>query len=248
MLRLLPDRYFVSIGDRSARLFLKAKNDGSPTMLAERNVAEGEQQDNDAGLMALEALLGEAKGIRRVSLVLHEHLTAYATLPWPGEVLKREELEQLAGIRLEEVYGTRVNGWEISAWQDYQRQGVACGIPPNFAHKAREICRRNGVVIDAARPSLAEVVERARIPRSVGHWLVADLSIEGCLLALHSEIGWSSVRFVRRSDLAGGSSRALIQREGRLLGVTDELLVVLHEDGVIRQTTFGALENEVFGV
>lgn len=224
MSRLLPDRYVVDVERGVVRLRRRAFFGRQFVPLDEKVWHTDDQAEY---LDAVATLIADQKGLRRIDIVLHDDLALYASLPWPGVSLSRDEVARLAAIRIEEVYGSSCLGWQHRYCQEFGARGLVSAASAPTRDRLTAFQRQHRCRVGSIKPALADLVDSARIPLRSATWIAVDLTTHGLLLALHDVGGWESVRYVRRTGGSSVDPVDILRRECALLGLPGEIPLFL---------------------
>lgn len=164
-----------------------------------RNVEEFTLTDWRAALAVLEVCLSESAWQRAdVRIVLSNHWTRYAIVPWVNEITTEDERLAHARICLANVYGGVVDQWHVGLSQAPPgATRIACAIPGELLDALRATVEANGSRLVSVRPQLiASYNSWLRHLDNAAGWFV-NLD-EGSLAAARLfEGGWDRVYSAR---------------------------------------------------
>jgi hypothetical protein len=176
-----------------------------PVSIAELGIPVDRQPADqvDAALRVLEGCLGDpAWQHANARLIVSDHWTRYAIVPWSDELTGHSERLQYARICLSRTYGDVVSSWDVTLNEAPPGAAqVACAIPRVLLTRIQAILDSRDLRLVSVQPQLIAAFNswRASLPRG-GAWFVT--LEEGSIAAAHFEAGgWDCVRSVRiRSD------------------------------------------------
>lgn len=152
----------------------------------------------------------------RVDVVIADRFARYVLVPWPGQILRRDELAALVRIRFENLYGDAAQAWTYR-WdmRRYGEAGIACAIDTALLDAASALCADTGSTLASMQPQFMQALNAARPPWQ-GCALFALAGDGAATLASRGDGGWRSIRTVRYQH---GQLRQLIERELLLQGL-----------------------------
>lgn len=223
MLRLLHDRFIVSIGQVEVQLFRQRNGNDVIELIAEQTIEEQRIGLHSSHLSAFEAVIKKQASVRYVEIALQDSLAVYATLPWSDVSLTAAEYRQLAEIRLQELHSLDVADWAIEIRQEFEKRGLLCAVRHDLIVGLATIARQYKLK-PAIRPALSSFVEQVRIPQVKESWMLVDVTACGILLAMMGRQGWVSVRYVKHCRTSSQEDNSswiypLVRRECYLLGI-----------------------------
>ena len=179
----------------------------------------------EPSLAALRAHMTEAALTgASVNVIVADCFVRYALIPWPGYILGRDEVEALARIQLENLYGEAIRSWTCRFdMRRYGEAGIACAIDTALVDAIETLCGDTGCTLASLQPRFMQAFNAARLPAE-GCALFA-LSDEGtCTLAARDEHGWRSIRSVRHQR---AQLRHVLERERLLQGLPADAPIYL---------------------
>ena len=172
-----------------------------PVNIAERNcpVESGDTNHFEPALEVLQDCLEDATWHHAAGrLIVANHWTRYAMVPWSDALSDPEERVQHARYCLSKTYGDVVTQWTVTL--NDAPPGVpqvACAIPTDLLDRILRLTEPYGLRIKSVQPQLIAAFNswRSRLPKG-GAWFVT--LEEGSLAAVHfTASGWDRVRAVR---------------------------------------------------
>lgn len=153
---------------------------------------------------------------RRVDVVIADCFARYVLVPWPGQMLRRDELAALVRIQFENLYGDAARTWTYRCdMRRYGEAGIACAIDPALLEAVEVLCADTGSTLASLQPQLMHVLNAANLPLQ-GAALFALAADGAATLAARDDSGWRSIRTVRYQP---GQLRQTLEREGLLQGL-----------------------------
>jgi hypothetical protein len=218
--RLFPDRLLIGLAPDAVSL-LRASGGAKPRVLEKRVLAcdhSGKEPWEDAGA-ALSRLAGElGKASARVTVVLSNHFTRYALVPWSEGLGKADEEVAFARYCFAKIHGERSKNWDLrlsAGPQGTQRMASAVDAPlvqavrSAFPGKARLV---------SVQPYLMSAFNRFRRQLAGARaWLLLAEPQRTCLARLE-EGRWTAVRNWRGDLDAPEHWAGLLDRERHLVG------------------------------
>ena len=171
-------------------------------------------------LDTVERCIRECK-IRNASaaLILSNHFTRFALVPWSAQVKRSDEEATLARARFESQYGD-MSGWTIRL--DSGRYGVAriaCAIETEFLDQLHRLFDTHRIACPVVRPYFVAGWRRWHRQFGKADALFASAESQTVVLAAMKGGQWHSVRAVHGKDEAQ-SLQVLLEREALLQGFT----------------------------
>ena len=175
-----------------------------PVNVAERNcvVENGDGNHWEPALQTLEACLEDAAWHNAAGrLIIANHWTRYAMVPWSDELTDQEERLQHARYCLSKTYGDVVTQWTVTLNEAPPGvPQVACAIPTELLSSILRLTGSRDLQVKSVQPQLIAAFNgwRDKLPKG-GAWFVT--LEEGSLSAAHfTATGWDRVRAVRIGD------------------------------------------------
>jgi hypothetical protein len=131
-------------------------------------------------------------------VVLCDHWTHYALVPWNADLQGIEERRAHARIVLEETYGDRVEEWTfVLSDERPSRTALAAAIPSSLLADLLNVLSEAGLTVVSVQPHLVAAYNawRVRLPQHGAWFVTVD---EGLLAAARVTLeGWDQVHTVR---------------------------------------------------
>jgi hypothetical protein len=181
-------------------------------------------------LAALDAVLPEsANNGACATVVLSNHFTRYAMVPWSDEL--SDETEELSYARhtFSEIYGRDEGEWEVRISPGGSgKPQLASAVDAGLLAALREMFGRQQVSLDSVRPHLMVACNACRgVLRTRSAWLALVERGNLCLALLQGgQLSW--VRTMRTSDQWHKELPFLLNREALIANIevsTDEVLL-----------------------
>jgi hypothetical protein len=162
--------------------------------------------------------------IRRAEfdVVVTDSFVRYVVIPWSDGIEKPSEVQMLAQLQFEELFGAVSSDWEIVVdMPTYGKAGVACGIESDFRQALQTLCGQYDCRMRTLQPNFMRLFNQARLNIADDAILVA--ADEGsCVLACLRGREWISVRALRTHGAMEDWLPVLGEREGLLQGLDAE--------------------------
>ena len=218
MLLSFRSRLFVTLGAEHAQIQVERARrqpvaDGKvlPAQKNESPFPWGPSLAAWRGYMTEAALTGA-----NVNVIVADCFARYALVPWPGQILGRDELEALVRIQLENLYGEAVCTWACRYdMRRYGEAGIACAIDSALVEAIEELCADTGCKLASLQPQFMHSFNAASLPEQ-GSALFAFSDEASCTLASRGDHGWRSIRSVRHQR---AQLRQVLERERLLQGL-----------------------------
>lgn len=141
---------------------------------------------------------GVAPGALEVDL--SDRFVRYALVPWSDAVSGRAELEALARVHVEAIYGDIALGWQVLAdMGEHGSAGIACALDTDLLLALRALCGAHRLRLAALQPRFMRIFNGARA--DIGSdALIACVEPGQCVLASRRDGAWHSIRTVRCID------------------------------------------------
>ncbi|MYM90383.1 hypothetical protein GTP91_24825 [Rugamonas sp. FT82W] len=163
-----------------------------------------------------------------IDIVLADAFVRYAVLPWSEKLSGQQEVEALARIRLEELFGTAVAAWDIVVdRREFGHGGLVCAVAPNFPNLLRECCAAHNLTLRSLMPDFMERYNRLRGQIKAIEFLYASVADGRCQIAYRNDTGWHSMRAVSMREHSAEALTDILQREILLQDCPDNVGIYL---------------------
>lgn len=187
----------------------------------------GESEPNwSEVLRQLNSVLANAAGAE-LSVVVSNHWVRYVALPPQREITTPDEVKSYAGFRLREVYGDRVDAWQLSISDWNPLDGAVCAaISRDLMMQLEQLVSACRCKIKVIEPYLASVHDRWQAQlKGEKVFLAVVESGRICLAVIHHG-RWQSIRNQRISGNIGDDLLAALDQEAIGCGVKEALAFV----------------------
>ena len=161
-----------------------------------------------------------------IDIVVADAFLRYAVLPWSNELSGQQEVEALARIRLEELFGPEVAAWDLVIdRQEFGCGGLVCAIAPGLPALLEERCAARKLTLRSLVPDFMERYNRLRGRVATSEFLYAGVSDGRCQLAYRNASGWQSMRAVPLRERSAAALNDVLEREILLQDCADDVEV-----------------------
>lgn len=175
----------------------------------------------EQALAQLESMLSDRNGTTGAAMMitLSNHFVRYATLAPQDEITTPEEVLAYANFCLREIYGARVDHWQISISSWNPAYGAICAaVQGEFMGQIEAIAKRHDIRLKGIEPYFTAVLDRwGKILDRNRSFVALVETGRLCLGVLHDGV-WRGVRNQRTLNNVETVLRAALDQEAVLLG------------------------------
>ena len=185
-------------------------------------------------LETLERLLAEhAASGAEVQVLVSAHFCRYCLVPWSDQINSPEELQGLARVCFEDLYGPPSQPWKLVISAEaagFER--IASALPADLLQRLNQLTHTQGLRLRSVQPYLMAAYNHFGSHLSGGDFLLVVAEPVRSVLLLARNGRWAAVRSVGCGD-SDAALGALIGRERQLQDSLSErpLSVYLHAPG-----------------
>ena len=154
-----------------------------------------------------------------MTITLSNHFVRYVTLAPQDEITTPEEVLAYANFSLREIYGARVDHWQISISSWNPAYGAICAaVPGEFMARVESTAKRHDIRLKGIEPYFTAVLDRWGKILDRNRSFVALIETGRlCLGVLHGGV-WRGIRNQRMQNNVETALQAALDQEAVLLG------------------------------
>jgi len=164
-----------------------------------------------------------------VECILSDCFVRYLLVPWSDQLQDPAEINALAGIQFESLYGEPSAQWVIKTGvSGYGNAAVACAVSRDLMTALEAMAAAHRLRITSIQPRWIRIFHRLR-NRIANDALLMSLEAGQCILATVKNGAWHSIRTLKlHADVPHPTLDAVIDRELLLQGMDSDTTVYLH--------------------
>ncbi|CAD5369844.1 hypothetical protein RA210_U110099 [Rubrivivax sp. A210] len=169
MSRWWGERLRIGLAPDRVELALRKGLGRAPELQAIECARDPGQPPWQAALAALEDTLTGLALRGGVAVVLSNHLVRYQVLAWQAEINGARELEQLARLQFERVFGEAAAGWTVRcSVGGWGQASLACAVDTALVEALTALLARRGLRLTSLQPLLMAAYNghRRALPRN----------------------------------------------------------------------------------